>query len=322
MNFVQSEQFDLTRLRPHARLRTDGESTSRTARSDAGSRAGVRGRSEGVSALTDEPPWFGRPNQIERKFKVHRLVRISQALVVVMALGALTASASSAALPEWAKCVAKAGGKYKDAACQTKTGGGFEKVALTKTVKFTSTSGPGKLETVGKVTVECKAGTSTGEIKSTKEVVKVLVKFTGCETSGIECKTAGAGAGEILTKELKSKLGYINKAKKEVGLSLTPALAKGAFAEFECPLAKATIVVKEGAGKRGNSVIGAITPVNKMAKAFTLTFKQVAGKQSPEKFETGLVDVLESSLNGGAAEQAGLEATDTLTTAEEVELFA
>jgi hypothetical protein len=49
------------------------------------------------------------------------------ALVAVFAIAAIAAAGASAASPEWGECVAKAGGKYLDANCQTKgKGGSFE----------------------------------------------------------------------------------------------------------------------------------------------------------------------------------------------------
>jgi hypothetical protein len=60
-------------------------------------------------------------------------------LVAVLALGAYAVSSASA-LPEWGKCVAKAGGKYTDSNCTTKGKGGsyeWEKGKTLSPVKFT-----------------------------------------------------------------------------------------------------------------------------------------------------------------------------------------
>ena len=77
--------------------------------------------------------------------------------------------------------------------------------------------------------------TNTGEAEGTNKVANVKVTFTGCAClSSLPC-TAPAAEGEVKTNTLKGKLGYINKAAKEVGVLLEPAAAnKGRFAEFEC----------------------------------------------------------------------------------------
>ena len=62
-------------------------------------------------------------------------------LVAVFAIAAVTASSASA-LPEWGKCVAKAGGKYSDSNCTVKAKKGtgtfeWKKGATLTNVQFT-----------------------------------------------------------------------------------------------------------------------------------------------------------------------------------------
>lgn len=64
-------------------------------------------------------------------------------LAAASAVGACAASSALAAGPEWGKCVAKAGGKYTNATCQTKGKGGsyeWEKGAKINAVPFSGES--------------------------------------------------------------------------------------------------------------------------------------------------------------------------------------
>ncbi len=298
-------------------------------------------------------------------------------LVAVFAIAAVTATSASAKTPEWGKCVAKAGGKYVDGGCQTKGKGGsfeWEKGSKLPNVAFTghSVGGGGVLTTglgvcsggtykkmrvprkkceegggepfnpSGKLKVECETETNTGETVGKNKVANVAVTFTGCKALGsFPCTGPGAAEGEVKTYPLKGELGYINKAAKEVGLRLTPAKAKGHFAEFECPAINDKIVVgvgnsKEGAfyepeSKGGNdAIISPITPVNTMTGEFTQVYTQnEAGANQPENFEgkprSDLEDYLESTTLAGQSTSwvsAGEEVTNVTIPSEEGEIKA
>ncbi len=208
-------------------------------------------------------------------------------LVAVFAIAAVTATSASAKTPEWGKCVAKAGGKYLDGACQTKGKGGsfeWEKGSKLPNVPFTGhnvgsggilqtqlegcnagtyagkrvnrktclENGGTLLEGESSLNVECEAETSAGEAEGKNKIANVAVTFNGCKLLGIVvCNSSGAAAGEIKVNPLKGELGYINKAAKEVGVRLTPVKKKGAFAEFDCPGFKDHIVVGVGNSKEG-----------------------------------------------------------------------
>jgi hypothetical protein len=107
------------------------------------------------------------------------------------------------------------------------------------------------------VYVECSKENNTGETEGKNKVANVHVVFTGCLALGqIPCESAGRAPGEIETNELKGKLGWINKANKEVGVVLEPAQHHGTFAEFECS-GYLEIFVGVGNKKQGaNYVIG------------------------------------------------------------------
>ncbi len=186
---------------------------------------------------------------------------------------------------------------------------------------FTSTSGAGTLETaVSHKKVKCESDTNEGNFSSaTKGTVKVF--FHGCKLSSkFPCQT-GSTSGEIATSSLNATLGFINKAKKEVGIALAPS--SGNIAEITCEIVIEKgetptfekVIVKE-------SVIGAITKVETKTKTFTLTFAQTKGVQAVQNLEKEATDTLKASIDGEPFEEAGEETTDTLTTSVETEITA
>jgi hypothetical protein len=131
--------------------------------------------------------------------------------------------------------------------------------------------------------VECEAENSSGQAVGQKSIADVHVTFTGCALFGtIPCKGEGAAAGEVKTNELKGFLGYINKAKHEVGVVLEPVQKHGHFAKFECGGIDEIVVgvgnSKEGAqfepeSKGGyDQIISPITPVNQSTSEYTQVY--------------------------------------------------
>ncbi len=214
------------------------------------------------------------------------LRRLSLCAVLVAMLGAIGASAASAAPPEFVGPMPL----------------GFES-------KLTAST----LETVGGLKVTCTAGVNSGQVTGSKTLT-VEMRFTGCMLNGIPCRSSSA-ANEIETSVLTGTLGYINKAKKQVGLDLASPGAP--LMDFTCGEDLQIVVT--------GSVIGKIKPVDKLIQPprhFTLKFVQSKGKQKPTKLEAGLVDVLETSVLGGPLEATGLSSTDTLSFAGPLEIKA
>jgi hypothetical protein len=208
-----------------------------------------------------------------------RLRTLGLCCIVVLALSAGLTASASAALPEFT--------------------GPFP-------TPFTSKSGKTTLETVKKATITCLADKGSGEVTGPKTGT-TKITFTGCEfvTIGLACNTPGVPPGEIVTAPLVMTLGYINGPKKEAGIDLSTATG-GPLMEFTCGGLR---VVVDG------SVIGKITPVNKVVKPpshFTIKFTQAGGKQKPAKFEGGPTDVLSTSFGGPFAE-SGLSSTEELS---------
>jgi hypothetical protein len=173
---------------------------------------------------------------------------------------------------------------------------GTETALAVQTVKTTDKT-TSTLENSAGETVTCKENTSTGKTVSGsfKKVEKVVVKFTGCKASIFECKTAGAAAGEIVTKSLKGVIGYLEPvANKEVGFDLEPEGAAGSiFVNFTC----AGFINQEVKG----SVIGKLTVTNVSVPAtghYTLAYEKGAakGEQKIKKLNGAAEDVLLSKL--------------------------
>jgi hypothetical protein len=211
--------------------------------------------------------------------------RIKLVLLSVMAITAITAvaSATASALPEFLPAGTLA--------------------------TFTSTSGPGTLESASGTQIVCSADTNSGSITGAT-TVKLTIKFTGCKAFGfINCKTSGAGESEIVVNATGT-LGYVSKTGPKVGL----ALAVTPF-EFSCAGGLAT-------GKVQGTLIGEVTPVNTKSLTGKLILTQSKGSQTIKLFEGGSETQLEVSQNGGAFEKAGEQTTDTITFAEEITVDA
>jgi hypothetical protein len=83
------------------------------------------------------------------------------------------------------------------------------------------------------------------------------------------------GGGKLVTNTLIGRLGYLNKASKEVGLLLEPINR---------------LVVKCGGGVLGEeewtgAVLGKVTPIGGVTKTLELAFAQYRGVQNLQKFE-------------------------------------
>ena len=203
---------------------------------------------------------------------------IGLCLAAVFAIAAVTASTASAKKPEWGKCVAQAGGKYLDGACQTKgKGGSFEwkKGSTLPNVPFTGENvgsggvlsttlefctGPenvqekripkkqceaegGKVEPeLGTIDIECESEHNTGEASGKNSILNVSVKFKGCKIFGSAPCSNGTEEGEIQVNTLKGELGYINASEHKVGVRLTPTVKHGAFTQFICAGILGTVV--------------------------------------------------------------------------------
>lgn len=187
--------------------------------------------------------------------------------------------------------------------------------------------------------VECTSERATGEAVGTDEVADVSVRFTGCAFSGTPATTTGLPAGEIQVNQLKGRLGYIDKAKSEVGVLLEPATPGGQFAVFTVEEGNLTVHVGVGNATEGSfyeefatpgvpnghdGLISPITPVDQMTHTFTQNYRgeelkvpcpesencsheyateRIEFRNVPTSFEGGPVEALEAKT---AAEEGGI----------------
>ena len=105
---------------------------------------------------------------------------------------------------------------------------------------FTGVGGVATLETINKVKVTCKTEASPGNSRQPKTVGNISVVFTGCESLGYKCKTAGAAEGEIATNLLAGTLRWEDATKKKVAIDLVPQSGE-LFVEFQCGPANAKV---------------------------------------------------------------------------------
>jgi hypothetical protein len=245
---------------------------------------------------------------------MRRIGTLGMFALAAVVLGVIAGSASATA-PEFGRCVAQVGGKYSNSGC-TLVKAGAEKFEWHPGVVKNHFTGKLKegiptLETVGKTKITCKTEENPGEINTPKSVAGVVAKFTGCETSGLPCKSLGAAEGEIVTSSLEGVLGVEKigevPAKNKLAVELHAPAGQN-VAEFNC--AGLPVIV------RGSVLHNVVA--GKMLLSNTEKFVAKAGEQKPDKFAGEGVDahILESNTNGGPFEEAGQTIT-VLATAEE-----
>ncbi len=192
--------------------------------------------------------------------------------IAVLAFSGLVATSASAALPEFSVSNAVANVSISTANFETSTGAAWG---------YRGSSG---------------LGTS---ISGSKEISNLVLTFS---------EPLGKGACHntkeftLVTNKLHGRLGYINKAKTEVGLLLEPNTQ---------PLVTCTNELWGTQEYRG-SVIGRVAPVNTPTKELTVTFQYLShGKQLIQKFEGE--EVLHSLEFDHEGVKLAMEMTATLT---------
>jgi hypothetical protein len=121
----------------------------------------------------------------------------------------------------------------------------------------------------------------------------LAVKGTEIEGTGLKCHSAGEPVGIVKSKGLNLGSGWISKP-TEAGIDLKPA--SGYLFEVECE--GGTRVKIKG------SVVGQVTPLNTSTLELKLNLIPNASKKanSPEKFEGGSQEILESEWEGTPGE--------------------
>jgi hypothetical protein len=273
--------------------------------------------------------------------------------------------------PGWGQCKLHVSGNYSDPNCTSKAKplgtGSYEWSGSSYGIAakgFSSEGGPAvfaanyrvclpneeRTPSCGEVSeetipieVECANEQAAGELTGRKEVKNVSVHFDECSAFGsVPCENVIGSEGEIQSYKLTGTLGYINRATREVGLDLVPAVKKGRFAEFACDglfgivvgsgnLKKEGCVYIETSKCGGDGIIAPITPVNMMTSTYTQTYtiNPETDENIPDKFEGKSLQVLESYLynleeprRSSLWSKAGEELTTVTTMEEESEISA
>jgi hypothetical protein len=221
---------------------------------------------------------------------MRRIRLMGLALIAVLALGALVATAAMAEKPEFSPS---------------------EKNA------FTAAGGKAKFEQKGGLAaVTAEKSTGTGEVTNAKEgTFDELYVNAQAPLSGFCTGLTDTLVGSILAKGA-FKLGYLDAAKTKVGVAFKLA----APIHYECEKTILLVTV-EGAA------IGQITPLNTSTKEFTVVLTQAKGVNTLTKIlnatNTAFEEfILKSETNGGAAAQAGQETTITITTTKAASIVA
>jgi hypothetical protein len=172
---------------------------------------------------------------------------------------------------------------------------------------FTIAGGEVKLETVGRTLISCKAETGAGEYTAAQSVAETLT-LTGCHESASGCQSEGAAAGEIRSTPLEGLLGRLVKYK--LGQELAAASGE-VLAEFECAGTPVTVL---------GAVTGEVQKEDKMTTTVTWKAKEKKGTQGLAGL-TGLPGAHpEVKVGAGSFEGAGLGASSSQTSEEEVEI--
>ena len=293
-----------------------------------------------VSSATDPPrrapggvpdwaaPCRARPNLDERGIEMKSIRVTGACMLVVMALGGVSAASASAAAPEFGRCVKKAesgGTGYSDSKCTKAVEGSTAKYewlpgAVSGKNSFTLSGGAVTWATKGGKTLTCTSANGSGEYSLTnpKREDAISLEFQGCKTNGFGCTTTGRPSGDIVFNELAGEVGYENLEAKNTALKLEPGpTAGGKFIEFKCVGLEVKV-----RGKEALSGAGILVPIKNdvMTSTTSLVYKQTKGVQKPVVWEgTPTETYLEQNYENLGWEQSGWTLTMSLKNAEEME---
>jgi hypothetical protein len=241
-------------------------------------------------------------------------------------MGAVAATASAEA-PEFGRCLkTKEGGgtKYTTAKCTIVASGEneiFEWYSAFGSAKplakagFTTKLKPETLvviETKSGTKFVCKGETSGGAYTGNKSVGGIVMTFTGCESGGGKCNSAGKGTGVITWNELDGSLGVSKtgetQVKDKLAISLKPTTGEE-LVEFFC--GGLTVQV------RGRIILP--VTANAMKLSSTVKFTAAKGIQKPANLVGGPQEAPECSIAKTPYEPCGLSFAMIQTNEEKVE---
>lgn len=264
----------------------------------------------------------------------HHIRTLGLLFAAALTVSAIAATTASASLPEWGGCEATPGGKYANSECTVQLKGkarkeegayewytgknfgwlhrretgkgavGLEAFHFGENSRITHNIGASTFELSSGKKMTCSAGSIFFSLENAhpQNVRNMLIALVGCESEGKPCTNNSAEEeGEVTNLDqwyeeegLTGHLGWVNKAKQEVGLFTTAFNTKSEdieqrrllFAACEAGGPKSVRNLEIGGNKKGgNGIIGLITPVNTMTTEYKLTYKQAGGVQEPSAFE-------------------------------------
>jgi hypothetical protein len=222
----------------------------------------------------------------EKGIEMQRKTVIGLAFLSPIIIGLIVTSVASAAKPEFEKAV------------------NFTSIARAPATVFKSPSGSEVTCTISEIE---KAAVITPGAKKAKNI---QLNFKGCKSSGVECTTTGAVAGEIRSNTLEGELGYIEpgtEKTEDVAFALFPAVGT-VIAEYTC---------KEADEEKG-CIVSELKKANVESASFNLLFEEASGVQKLLGYEPTLGTPKECKLKvkiGAIEEGDALETSQTITIA-------
>ncbi len=210
-----------------------------------------------------------------------RTLKLTCALAMVLAFGAVGISTATAAETPWQWLPGSVGETHtgKSGAVTLQQKGGATISCTSSTILLT--------DEALKVSTELTEGTEGKDAKG----ALAIIHFAGCKSLGTTLNSDG-DAKEIVLVHVEIKNCMISKAEKRFGL-----LLKILPLHVEIPLVKMLINVE-------GSFIAEIKPTATKL-VFTLLIEQKEGKQAIEKCEGGEADTLKSKIGTGENIQSG-----------------
>ncbi len=151
-----------------------------------------------------------------------------------------------------------------------------KKKPITGPINIVSSGGEAELKAKGLATVKCKHFEATGVITAPK-TNEGVVSFFECEALAQKCKNPGGTIGTIKTYLLVAEIGWVSKAKGEVGLDFKPGPENATLlAKFECAGDEFEVT---------GSVIGALTPINEMGTESKQVFTGLPGEPYTQEIQ-------------------------------------